>query len=45
MTVVAEACDGRDAMEKAQSLLPDVVILDLSMPNMNGLFPIPDPDP
>lgn len=34
--VCGEAHDGRDAVEKAQSLRPDLVILDLSMPVMNG---------
>ena len=35
--VCAEAQDGRDAIEKAQQLRPDLIILDLSMPVMNGL--------
>ena len=35
--VCAEACDGRDAVEKASQLHPDVIIMDLTMPNMNGL--------
>lgn len=35
--VCAEACDGRDAVEKALQLRPDVIIMDLTMPNMNGL--------
>ncbi len=35
--VCAEACDGRDAVEKAIQLRPDVIIMDLTMPNMNGL--------
>ncbi|MGH9642552.1 MAG: response regulator [Terriglobales bacterium] len=29
--------DGHDAIEKAQRLHPDLIILDLSMPVMNGL--------
>lgn len=32
-----EARDGREAITKAQQLRPDLVILDLSMPVMNGL--------
>lgn len=32
-----EAVDGIDALEKAQALNPDLIILDLSMPRMNGL--------
>ena len=35
--VCGEAVDGRDAVEKAQRLRPDVVAMDISMPNMNGL--------
>jgi DNA-binding NarL/FixJ family response regulator len=36
-TVCGEAVDGRDAIEKAQELRPDIILLDLSMPVMNGL--------
>ena len=35
--VCGEASDGRDAVEKAQKLRPDVVILDIGMPSLNGL--------
>ena len=35
--VVGEATDGREAVEKAKQLKPDVVILDVGMPNLNGL--------
>ena len=35
--VVGEAVDGRDAVEKAKRLRPDVVVLDVSMPSLNGL--------
>jgi DNA-binding NarL/FixJ family response regulator len=35
--VVATADDGREAVEKAAKLQPDVVVMDISMPNMNGL--------
>ena len=35
--VVGEACNGMEAMEKMKELLPDVVLLDLAMPIMNGL--------
>jgi DNA-binding NarL/FixJ family response regulator len=35
--VCAEAADGREAVEKAQQLKPDIVILDIGMPNLNGL--------
>lgn len=37
LTVVAVAHDGREAFEKTQLLLPDVTVLDLNMPVMNGL--------
>ena len=35
--VCAEACDGREAVEKALQFRPDVVVLDIGMPNLNGL--------
>jgi DNA-binding NarL/FixJ family response regulator len=35
--VVAEACNGREAVEKAKQLKPDVSILDISMPILDGL--------
>ena len=35
--VCGEAHDGQDAIEKAQRLHPDLIILDLAMPVMNGL--------
>jgi CheY-like chemotaxis protein len=35
--VCGEAVDGFDALEKARNLCPDLIILDLSMPRMNGL--------
>ena len=34
--VVAEAVDGRDAVEKATKLKPDVAIVDISMPELDG---------
>ena len=35
--ICGEAVDGRDAVVKAAELRPDVVILDIGMPNLNGL--------
>jgi DNA-binding NarL/FixJ family response regulator len=35
--ICAEAKDGRQAVEKSKELKPDVVILDIGMPNLNGL--------
>ena len=34
--VCGEAVDGVDAVEKAKELHPDLIILDLAMPRMNG---------
>jgi DNA-binding NarL/FixJ family response regulator len=36
-SVCGEAVDGLDAIEKARELHPDLIILDMSMPRMNGL--------
>jgi DNA-binding NarL/FixJ family response regulator len=35
--IVGEASNGAEALEKAGSLLPDVMVLDITMPKMNGL--------
>lgn len=35
--VVAEAGDGREAIQQALELVPDVVILDIAMPRLNGV--------
>jgi DNA-binding NarL/FixJ family response regulator len=35
--VVAEASDGRQAIELAESLQPDVAVLDIGMPKLNGI--------
>ena len=37
LTVCGEAMDGREAVKKTKELRPDVVIMDISMPNMNGI--------
>lgn len=37
MDVVGEAAEGSEAVEKAIKTKPDVVVLDISMPRMNGL--------
>ena len=37
MEVVAEAMNGREAVELAQSVQPDVVVMDVSMPELNGI--------
>jgi DNA-binding NarL/FixJ family response regulator len=38
---VGEAQNGRDAIDKAQESKPDLIVLDLSMPVMNGLEAAP----
>ncbi len=35
--VIGEASDGIEAIQKAQDLTPDVMVLDVTMPRMNGL--------
>jgi DNA-binding NarL/FixJ family response regulator len=35
--VCGEAVDGMDAIEQCKSLQPDIVVLDVSMPRLNGL--------
>jgi two-component system, NarL family, nitrate/nitrite response regulator NarL len=37
LKVVGEACDGDEALRKTRELKPDVVLMDISMPGMNGL--------
>ncbi len=35
--VVGEAADGEEALQRAQQLVPDVILMDISMPRRNGL--------
>jgi len=37
MAVIGEAADGRDTIRLAEEQSPDVVIMDIAMPNMNGI--------
>lgn len=37
MEIVAEAESGREAVEKARALRPDVILMDIQMPDMNGI--------
>jgi DNA-binding NarL/FixJ family response regulator len=40
--VVGEAADGAEAVGKARELRPDIVIMDITMPEMNGLQATPE---
>jgi DNA-binding NarL/FixJ family response regulator len=42
LDVCAEAANGREAIEKTKECMPDLAILDLSMPVMSGLEAIPE---
>ena len=35
--VCGEAVDGQDAIQKSRQLAPDVIVLDFSMPRVNGI--------
>jgi DNA-binding NarL/FixJ family response regulator len=37
MQVIGEAMNGREALKKTKDLIPDVVVMDIVMPEMNGL--------
>jgi two-component system nitrate/nitrite response regulator NarL len=37
LTIVAEAANGVEALQKARELLPDIILLDIEMPDMDGL--------
>ena len=37
LEVIGKAIDGKQALDKAKDLNPDVVLLDIAMPNLNGL--------
>src|SRR5580658_724731 len=37
MEIVGEAGDGNQAVEQAEALKPDVVVMDVAMPNLNGI--------
>ena len=40
-SIAGEAADGQEAIELARRLLPDLVLLDLSMPGLDGLQALP----
>jgi DNA-binding NarL/FixJ family response regulator len=35
--VIGEACDGLEAVQRAEALQPDLILLDIGMPELNGL--------
>mgnify|MGYP005992210773 FL=1 len=37
MHVIGEASDGREAVKKCLKLLPDIIIIDVAMPDLNGI--------
>ena len=37
VVIAGEAADGREALAKAKQLLPDIVLMDIDMPQINGL--------
>jgi DNA-binding NarL/FixJ family response regulator len=37
LKVVGEASDGLEAVEKAQALKPDLILLDIGLPGLNGI--------
>jgi len=37
MEIVAEACDGLEAIELARETIPDVILMDIAMPRCNGI--------
>jgi DNA-binding NarL/FixJ family response regulator len=36
-SVVAEAADGRQAVQQAEATMPDVAVMDIAMPNLSGI--------
>ncbi len=37
LEIAGEASEGKEAIEKAQELMPDVIVMDIAMPGMDGL--------
>ena len=42
LRIVGEAADGNEAIAEAERLQPDVILLDLAMPNRTGLEALPE---
>ena len=36
-SIIGEASDGQEAIEKATEMRPDIILLDVAMPSMNGI--------
>ena len=34
---IHEACDGKEFLEKLENIIPDIVLMDIDMPNINGI--------
>jgi CheY-like chemotaxis protein len=37
LNIIAEAVDGLEAVQKAQQLQPDLILLDIGLPTLNGI--------
>jgi CheY-like chemotaxis protein len=37
LRIVGEAADGLEAVQKAEELNPDLILLDIGLPNLNGI--------
>ena len=37
MEIIGEATDGREALELIEKLMPDLILMDVTMPNLNGI--------
>jgi two-component system nitrate/nitrite response regulator NarL len=37
LSIVGEACNGMDVLEKAAALAPNIILMDISMPGLNGI--------
>ena len=37
LNIIAEALDGSEAVQKAQQFQPDLIVLDISLPTLNGI--------
>ena len=37
LDIIGEAADGKESVEKAEELVPDIIIMDIAMPTMDGI--------